>query len=174
MTMPYCRSALTRRRQQRQDDDAYDEDDIFRHVSPPPPPRLLLAWKSIIKRKISRTTLPFAAAETKDKHQLQSSTSSSSSLLPLACLTATTNRMDATASLHVYLPNHLWDYLMDALPCSFCGKPCVQGLVMRYRIIQRLDETLLPVHYRLCRAHWSNESDRLLSLFSSVAHPLSS
>lgn len=66
------------------------------------------------------------------------------------------------------LPDHLWDYMEDAQPCSFCRTPCVQGLVMRFRIIQRLDESLLPIHYRLCRAHWSDEADRLLSLFSSV------
>ncbi|ORX45866.1 L domain-like protein [Hesseltinella vesiculosa] len=65
------------------------------------------------------------------------------------------------------LPSHLWDYMQNALPCTFCGKPFVEACVPRYRIIQRLDESLLPIRYCLCCAHWSDENDRLLKLFSS-------
>ncbi|KAI8081429.1 uncharacterized protein BX664DRAFT_388415 [Halteromyces radiatus] len=122
-------------------------------------------WKSIIKRKFNRTTLPLTTKR-QILHSSSTSTSSSSSSSSISPTTIRSFNKDISAILN--LPSHLWDYMMRAHPCSFCGKPYVQDYVTRYRIIQRLDETLLPVHYHLCCAHWSNESDRLLSLFSSV------
>ncbi|RCH98791.1 hypothetical protein CU098_008420, partial [Rhizopus stolonifer] len=50
--------------------------------------------------------------------------------------------------------------------CSSCGGPYFQSCVIRYRIVQRQDDTWIPAEYRLCSAHWNTEDDRLLALFS--------
>lgn len=73
----------------------------------------------------------------------------------------------SSTSTLLELPDHVWDYMMNSQPCSFCGKLFVKDYILRYRIIQRLDESLLPIYYHLCCAHWSNESDRLLLQFST-------
>ncbi|EPB92515.1 hypothetical protein HMPREF1544_00528 [Mucor circinelloides 1006PhL] len=70
------------------------------------------------------------------------------------------------------LPSHMICYLSRPKACSSCGGPYFQSFVVRYRIVQRQDESWIPVEYRLCSAHWNTEKDRILSLFSDI--PLSS
>lgn len=64
------------------------------------------------------------------------------------------------------IPTHLLHYLSRPKACSSCGGPYYQSFVIRYRLVQRQDETWIPVEYKLCSAHWNNEKDRLLMLFS--------
>lgn len=66
------------------------------------------------------------------------------------------------------LPNHMICYLSRPKACSSCGGPYFQSFVVRYRIVQRQDESWIPVEYRLCSAHWNTEKDRILSLFSDI------
>jgi Leucine-rich repeat (LRR) protein len=66
------------------------------------------------------------------------------------------------------LPSHILHYLSRPKACSSCGGPYFKRFVTRYRIVQRQDETWIPVEYRLCCAHWNNEKDRILSLFSDL------
>ncbi|KAI7881719.1 uncharacterized protein EV154DRAFT_545573 [Mucor mucedo] len=66
------------------------------------------------------------------------------------------------------LPNHLLHYLSRPKACSTCGGPYFQSSVTRYRIVQRQDESWVPVEYKLCSAHWNNEKDRILALFSDI------
>jgi Leucine-rich repeat (LRR) protein len=66
------------------------------------------------------------------------------------------------------LPHHLRSYISKPKSCSSCGGPYIDSYVVRYRIVQRQDETWVPVEYRLCAAHWNNEDERLLSMFSQA------
>ncbi|ORX56926.1 L domain-like protein [Hesseltinella vesiculosa] len=77
------------------------------------------------------------------------------------------------SALEVYrtLPEHLQEYLMTSQPCSSCQGPYFESFVRRGRYIERLANHPVALEYRLCRAHWSDEQDRLLAMFSS--HPTS-
>lgn len=66
------------------------------------------------------------------------------------------------------LPQHVLHYLSRPKACSTCGGPYFQSSVTRYRIVQRQDDSWVPVEYKLCSAHWNNERDRILALFSEV------
>ncbi|KAI8637682.1 hypothetical protein BD408DRAFT_478020 [Parasitella parasitica] len=66
------------------------------------------------------------------------------------------------------LPNHIIYYLSRPKACSSCGGPYFQSFIVRYRIVQRQDESWIPVEYRLCSAHWNTEKERILSLFSDI------
>jgi Leucine-rich repeat (LRR) protein len=68
------------------------------------------------------------------------------------------------------LPRHLVGYLSRPKACSSCGGPYYDSYVVRYRIVQRQDESWVPVEYRLCSAHWNTEKERLLTLFSEAPH----
>lgn len=71
--------------------------------------------------------------------------------------------------LHEYrLPSGLGRYLaIQPQPCSFCGRPYFENPVIRYRLVQRNDETWVPVKYQLCSAHWGSETDRILAFFAT-------
>ncbi|KAL0082237.1 hypothetical protein J3Q64DRAFT_1633521 [Phycomyces blakesleeanus] len=71
--------------------------------------------------------------------------------------------LDSTFSL---IPQNVKDFLSSPKACSFCEGPYFKACVLRYRIVQRHDDTYLPVEYRLCSAHWSDEDDRLLTMFA--------
>ncbi|KAI9010440.1 hypothetical protein CLU79DRAFT_710459 [Phycomyces nitens] len=71
--------------------------------------------------------------------------------------------LDSTFSL---VPQNVKDFLSSPKACSFCEGPYFKSCVFRYRIVQRHDDTYLPVEYRLCSAHWSNEDDRVLTMFA--------
>ncbi|ORZ15808.1 hypothetical protein BCR42DRAFT_415937 [Absidia repens] len=64
------------------------------------------------------------------------------------------------------LPYHLVSYLYSAIPCTLCQGPYFDTYVTRGRLVERTGRWI-PVEYRLCRAHFTNENDRLLCMFSS-------
>lgn len=65
------------------------------------------------------------------------------------------------------LADHLKDYLSRADTCSHCKDPFFDSHVTRVRFIERRARQAMVLKYTLCSAHWSNEDDRLLSMFSS-------
>ncbi|CAO3589505.1 unnamed protein product [Absidia cylindrospora] len=65
------------------------------------------------------------------------------------------------------LPNHIYSYLSSHQTCSYCYGPYFESFVTRGRFIERAASQPIALEYRLCRAHWSDEQDRLLNLFSS-------
>lgn len=70
------------------------------------------------------------------------------------------------------LPPGLEAYLKEEKKCSHCGGPYFESYVSRGRWIDRHD-IWIPLEYRLCSAHWANESDRIYTLFSqSLLKPL--
>ncbi|KAI8063918.1 hypothetical protein BC940DRAFT_335641 [Gongronella butleri] len=150
-----------------------------------PPSLVEICARHIIRTPIYRATvkrkheLAVAAART-DSNKKRSGTAmifggaasaASSAYTHLASVRRRVNGTPDDADIDAHplsqLPAHLWDFMQDALPCSFCGKPYIHANVVRHRIVQRLDDSLLPVRYRLCRAHWADENDRLLTLFST-------
>ncbi|KAI8143156.1 hypothetical protein BJV82DRAFT_515268 [Fennellomyces sp. T-0311] len=64
------------------------------------------------------------------------------------------------------LPDHLQSYLGQSKACFYCGEPYFDNPVIRYRIVQQHDGHCMPVRYNLCSAHWSDDQDRILALFS--------
>ncbi|KAI9494448.1 hypothetical protein BDB00DRAFT_761845 [Zychaea mexicana] len=64
------------------------------------------------------------------------------------------------------LPDHLQNYLGQSKACFYCGESYFDNPVIRYRIVQQHDGSCIPVRYNLCSAHWSDDQDRLLALFS--------
>ncbi|KAI8092675.1 uncharacterized protein BX664DRAFT_277084 [Halteromyces radiatus] len=62
------------------------------------------------------------------------------------------------------LPNHLLSYLASVKVCSSCHGPYFDTHVVRRRLIEKND-LWIPLEYRLCSAHWSDENDRLLNMF---------
>ncbi|CAO3592621.1 unnamed protein product [Absidia cylindrospora] len=62
------------------------------------------------------------------------------------------------------LTGHLLFYLASANICSSCHGPYFETQVVRRRWIERND-MWIPLEYRLCSAHWSDENDRLLHMF---------
>lgn len=64
------------------------------------------------------------------------------------------------------LADHLKEYLSRANSCSHCNGPFFDSYVTRVRYIERRVRQPLALEYTLCSAHWSDESDRLLAMFS--------
>ncbi|KAI8334257.1 hypothetical protein BC941DRAFT_432491 [Chlamydoabsidia padenii] len=64
------------------------------------------------------------------------------------------------------LPDHLVSYLASAQICSSCHGPYYESHVIRHRWIEKND-VWIPLEYRLCSAHWSDETDRILNMFSN-------
>ncbi|KAI8065211.1 hypothetical protein BC940DRAFT_304465 [Gongronella butleri] len=75
-------------------------------------------------------------------------------------------------NLHVddALPEHLVRYLQTATPCTLCRSPYFDTYVRRGRWIER-GNRWIPLEYRLCKAHFSTQQDRLLYLFSQEQLP---
>ena len=57
------------------------------------------------------------------------------------------------------------DYLASAQQCTFCGGPFFETHVPHIRLVQH-GARLLPLYYRLCIRHWSNDTERIASLFA--------
>ncbi|KAI9307874.1 hypothetical protein BJ944DRAFT_157233 [Cunninghamella echinulata] len=65
------------------------------------------------------------------------------------------------------LPDHLYEYLSSYQQCSHCHGPYFESFVTRGRFIERLSRQPIALEYRLCSAHWTDDQDRILNLFSS-------
>ncbi|KAI7878971.1 L domain-like protein [Lichtheimia hyalospora FSU 10163] len=65
-----------------------------------------------------------------------------------------------------HLPDHLVTYLATAKPCTSCRGPYFENYITRGQWIEKA-EGLLPLEHRLCSAHWYDEDDRILHMFSS-------
>ncbi|KAG1592986.1 hypothetical protein G6F46_006762 [Rhizopus delemar] len=63
-------------------------------------------------------------------------------------------------------PPHILEYLSAPRGCSSCGGPYFENHLIRYRLVQRQDESWIPVEYKLCSAHWNTENQRILDMFS--------
>lgn len=70
------------------------------------------------------------------------------------------------------IPNHMSDhikeYLAQAQTCSFCDGPFFESYITRGRFIERSGRQVVALEYRLCSAHWNDESDRLKALFAPI------
>ncbi|KAI9473945.1 MAG: hypothetical protein EXX96DRAFT_528947 [Benjaminiella poitrasii] len=70
----------------------------------------------------------------------------------------------------INIPNqfadHIKEYLSRADTCSYCNGPFFDSFVTRVRFIERRIRQPMALEYTLCSAHWSDENDRLLAMFS--------
>ncbi|CAO3691828.1 unnamed protein product [Rhizopus stolonifer] len=70
----------------------------------------------------------------------------------------------------VHIPNdlasHIKDYLASAQQCSYCQGPYFDSHLTRFRFIERIANNPMALEYTLCSAHWSDDKDRLLTMFS--------
>lgn len=64
------------------------------------------------------------------------------------------------------LADHIKDYISRADTCSYCKGPFFDSFVTRARFIERRVGQPMALEYTLCSAHWTNENDRLLAMFS--------
>ncbi|CAO3703255.1 unnamed protein product [Rhizopus stolonifer] len=67
---------------------------------------------------------------------------------------------------NVQFTDTLENYLSSYNICSHCHGPYFDSYVSRGRWLERNDH-LIPLEYRLCSAHWSDEVDRVFATFSS-------
>lgn len=68
------------------------------------------------------------------------------------------------------LADHIKDYLAHADTCTHCNGPFFDSYVTRVRFIERRARQAMALEYTLCSAHWSNENDRLLAMFSQQSN----
>jgi Leucine-rich repeat (LRR) protein len=64
------------------------------------------------------------------------------------------------------LPEHLQRYIRSANACSSCHGPYFESYVLRGGFIKK-SESDIPVEYRLCSAHWTDQNDRVQKMFST-------
>jgi hypothetical protein len=86
------------------------------------------------------------------------------SLVELCARAAARNEIKAEDG---QLPVHLENYMKTADACTFCHGPFFDSYVLRGGMMKKLD-TDIPIEYRLCSAHWSDNDDRILSMFSRI------
>lgn len=63
-------------------------------------------------------------------------------------------------------PHHIKTYLSRADTCSYCKGPFFDSFVTRTRFIERKARQVIALEHTLCSAHWSDDQDRLLAMFS--------
>lgn len=76
------------------------------------------------------------------------------------------NKTTAAENLKSLITDPLYQYLSTFSSCSHCHGPYFESYVTRGRWIERND-IWVPLEYRLCSAHWSDESDRVYAMFSA-------
>ncbi|KAI8880891.1 L domain-like protein [Backusella circina FSU 941] len=64
------------------------------------------------------------------------------------------------------VPENLRSYIGSANACSSCRGPYFESYVLRGGFIKK-SESDIPVEYRLCSAHWTDQNDRILNMFST-------
>lgn len=95
----------------------------------------------------------------KNEHQVLSSVMRSNKQ-------AKNKAMATKETLKSLLSDPLYHYLSTFSACSHCQGPYFESFVKRGRWIERND-VWVPLEYRLCSAHWSDESDRVYAMFSA-------
>lgn len=85
-------------------------------------------------------------------------------LLELCARTIVRHQVPILAST----PDDIKDYIASAKTCSFCGGPYFQSFVKRGKIVEKPDQVFVPLEYRLCAAHWNDESERIRLMFAPL------
>lgn len=62
------------------------------------------------------------------------------------------------------IPYEVIEQLQNPGCCSFCNGPFYEHHIKRYRFVNK-GPYLVALEYRLCSIHWTNEKDRILSIF---------
>ncbi|CAO3690522.1 hypothetical protein CU097_002084 [Rhizopus azygosporus] len=82
-------------------------------------------------------------------------------------------RLMTTAQIECSLTETLDQYVSSYEICNYCRGPYFESFVSRGRWIKRND-VWIPLEYRLCSAHWFDESDRVIATFATAVYPRAS
>ncbi|KAG2178644.1 hypothetical protein INT44_001797 [Umbelopsis vinacea] len=86
------------------------------------------------------------------------------SLLELAARTIVRN--------DIKVPNHVRDdikeYVLSANKCTHCGGPFFSSYVHRVKLVEKAEQTMVPMGYDLCSAHWNDDKGRIIAMFAST------
>ncbi|KAI8880017.1 L domain-like protein [Backusella circina FSU 941] len=74
--------------------------------------------------------------------------------------------MSSRNSVPQDLAEHIKNYLSRAESCSYCKGYFFESYVTRIRFVERAAHQIIALEYKLCSAHWIDESDRLRLSFS--------
>ncbi|GAB5590179.1 hypothetical protein Unana1_05079 [Umbelopsis nana] len=85
------------------------------------------------------------------------------SLLELAARTIVRNELQIPDELR----EDMKEYIGSAKKCTHCSGPYISSCVRRIKLIEKADQNVIPLEYTLCSAHWSNERERTIAMFSS-------
>jgi Leucine rich repeat len=87
------------------------------------------------------------------------------SLLELAARTIVRNEIN--------VPSHVRDdikeYISSASKCTHCGGPFFMSHVRRVKLVEKAEQTMIPMEYDLCSAHWNDNNGRIIAMFASKA-----
>ncbi|KAI8394032.1 uncharacterized protein BYT42DRAFT_525453 [Radiomyces spectabilis] len=74
----------------------------------------------------------------------------------------------AQLSIPTHMSAHIKEYLAQPKVCSFCRGPFFESFVVRGRFIERVIRQPIALEYRLCKAHWTDNEDRIRALFADT------
>jgi hypothetical protein len=86
------------------------------------------------------------------------------SLFELCARNMVNNKISLPSSL---AHHHIADYFKREQTCSFCFGPYFDSYVTRGRFIERTGRRVIALDYKLCCAHWTDEQDRISTMFST-------
>ncbi|KAG2174389.1 hypothetical protein INT43_004412 [Umbelopsis isabellina] len=84
-------------------------------------------------------------------------------LFELAARTIVRNELEAPKDLR----EDIKEYISSAQKCTFCKGPFFTSVVKRYKLVEKGEQNQIPLEYNLCSAHWNNENERIMAMFTS-------
>jgi Leucine-rich repeat (LRR) protein len=84
-------------------------------------------------------------------------------LFELAARTVVRNEMEIPKTLR----EDLKEYIASAQKCTFCKGPYFTSFVKRYKLIEKGEQNQTPLEYTLCSAHWKDDKERTMAMFTS-------
>ncbi|KAH8548070.1 hypothetical protein BGW37DRAFT_446616 [Umbelopsis sp. PMI_123] len=85
------------------------------------------------------------------------------SLLELAARTIVRNEITIPGQIR----DDIKAYIDSAKKCTHCGGPFFTSHVHRVKLVEKADQTLIPMDYELCSAHWNDDQGRIIAMFVS-------
>lgn len=85
------------------------------------------------------------------------------SLFELAARTIVRNEVNIPEKLR----DDMKEYIRSAQKCTHCNGPYFSSYVKRIKLVEKADQNVMPLEYNLCSAHWNNENERTMAMFTS-------
>lgn len=84
-------------------------------------------------------------------------------LFELAARTVVRNELEVPK----HVREDIKEYIASAQKCTFCRGPFFTSVVKRYKLVEKGEQNQIPLEYNLCSAHWNDEKERIMSMFTS-------